>query len=333
MNKLLLLSVGLLVTFVIVAISLPIHKPKEIPNVANNHLAVYYGYPSSVNNSNGDVQKATNEFSKFDIIVFGDSVEHPIHGDYANSKKIIKNLNSVGNKLIFGYIDLGVTNSTQHNNLDTIKQYIDEWVNLNVQGVFLDDFGYDYGVTRNRQNEVVDYAHSKGLKVFANSWDVDQALGDIDEKGQTNPTHITKGDWYLAESWLVGANKYNDISSWQNKADKCLDYKKMKGINIAVVSTNVANGTTLADKYSDQFKMAWWSSTIYGFPFQWTDNYYSSGNNNLIYYDKIVNNIEIPLTVPPVHITSTQTVLDTAQGKIVVEGDGSTWGTGHISTE
>jgi hypothetical protein len=37
------------------------------------------------------------------------------------------------------------------------------------QQVMLDDFGYDFGVSRARQNSAVDYAHAQWLAVIANA--------------------------------------------------------------------------------------------------------------------------------------------------------------------
>ena len=48
----------------------------------------------------------------------------------------------------FGYIDLGVT--TQDLPLTEVYARIDEWKATGAQGIFLDDFGYDYGTTRDR---------------------------------------------------------------------------------------------------------------------------------------------------------------------------------------
>src|SRR5688500_8633894 len=38
-------------------------------------LAVYYGYPSLVNGSGGDVERAVATFAAYDVVVFGDGLE------------------------------------------------------------------------------------------------------------------------------------------------------------------------------------------------------------------------------------------------------------------
>src|SRR5437762_10297138 len=38
-------------------------------------LAIYYGYPSLVENARGDIVKATAVFAKYDVVVWGDGLE------------------------------------------------------------------------------------------------------------------------------------------------------------------------------------------------------------------------------------------------------------------
>jgi hypothetical protein len=75
------------------------------------YLAIYYGWPSLVENSQGNVTIASNWFQQFDLIVFGDGIWKTTHGDHLKTKTIISNLIVQGKK-VFGYVDLGV--STQN---------------------------------------------------------------------------------------------------------------------------------------------------------------------------------------------------------------------------
>lgn len=99
------------------------------------YLAIYYGWPSLVENSQGDVAKASNWFNQFDLIVFGDGIWHPSHGDHVKTKSIIQNLITNGKK-VFGYVDLGVT--TQNLNETQMRQAVDGWhaMSANVRKVF-----------------------------------------------------------------------------------------------------------------------------------------------------------------------------------------------------
>ena len=47
---------------------------------------------------------------------------------------------------------------------------------MGVHGVFLDEAGYDFGVTRVRQNAIVDYIHGRGLQAFVNAYNPDDVF-------------------------------------------------------------------------------------------------------------------------------------------------------------
>lgn len=291
-------------------------------------LAIYYGWPSVVNGAAGNVTTATSTFAQFDIIVLGAGLEETTHGDHANTVSIINNLNSIGGKKVFGYINLGCGKNP---NPAVVKDQIDKWSTMNVYGVFLDCAGFDYSVTRTIQNDVTDYAHAKSLKVFMNAWNPDQIGGDLNENGVYQPTHVGVGDWYLAESWLISSNTYLSISDWSAKADKCLTYKRIKGIETTVIATNAPNSALPTDNTTDKFKMAWWAAAMYGFPFQWSDIWYSGGNNTLNYYASPAN-YGTSFTGDPIHNSgSTSNYRTTDTGMISVVGNGSSAGTGAFT--
>ncbi|NQX71364.1 hypothetical protein HQN90_35300 [Paenibacillus alba] len=299
------------------------------PTGALPHLAIYYGWPSAVNGAGGNVTTATNTFNQFDVIVFADGIEHATHGDHANTATIMTNLKNAGKK-VFGYVDLGV--STQNLSTTVMKQYVDEWYAMGAYGIFLDDYGFDYGVTRARQNTMLDYIHGKGMKVFMNSWNVDDASGDKDETGAASTTHAQSGDWYLAESWLVSGNAYQSTTDWYAKANKALAYKRNKGINTAVVSTAASGAAGSSDHTSDKYKMAWWGAAMYNFPFQWTDLNYSASNGTLYYYNNLSTSYGSTYSADPTNPSSGQYQRTTNTGQIVMTGNGSTTGTGSFTT-
>jgi hypothetical protein len=249
-------------------------------NLKVGNLGIYYGYPSLVNGSNGDLTKAANAFKVFDVIVFGDNIEHSTHSDHAKTQQIISMLKPNGNK-IFGYVPIG-TNGAARLSIAQIKQNVDEWQSMGVYGIFLDEYGFDYGVTRTKQNEIVSYVHGKGLKVFANSWVPADALGDKNEVGITQPSLLGAGDLYLMESWIVEGGSIQLTSQWVTKADQALFYQQTKGVQITILSTtpNPANNVN-----SFSYKLASYATAMYGFAyFQWTDDNYSASNNSINVY-------------------------------------------------
>lgn len=292
-------------------------------------LGVYYGWPSLVNGAAGNLTTAANTFNQFDILVFGDGIEHTSHGDNANTKTIMTTLKTNGKK-VFGYVDLGV--STQNLSIATMKTYVDEWKSMGAYGIFLDDYGFDYGVTRARQNTMLQYIHSVGLKAFMNAWNIDDALGNLDETGASNPPSVVAGDYYLAESWLISGNAYQSVAAWSAKADKALAYYRSKGVITAALATNAAGSAAATDNTTDKFKMAWWAAAMYGFPFQWTDLWYSASNNTLYAYSSLSTSYGSSFPGDPVHGSgSTVNTRATNTGTITVSGNGFTTGTGSYT--
>jgi len=88
------------------------------------YLAIYYGWPSLVEHSQGDVTKAGNWFQQFDLIVFGDGIWKQTHGDHLKTENIIENLIN-GGKKVFGYVDLGV--SKQNLSDAQMREAVDGW--------------------------------------------------------------------------------------------------------------------------------------------------------------------------------------------------------------
>jgi hypothetical protein len=77
-------------------------------------------------------------FNQFDLIVFGDGIASPSHGDHLNTQTIIQSLDSLG-KLSFGYVDLGVT--TQNLSISLMQITVNNWTLMGVKGIMFDDAG------------------------------------------------------------------------------------------------------------------------------------------------------------------------------------------------
>jgi hypothetical protein len=160
-------------------------------------LAFYYGFPSAVNQANGNLDKAFDAFKEFDLVVFGDTVEFPqfkgatgqvsnfgctqnSHNDHDNAQVIINRLQAPsGHTQVFGYVSVGGENTYRRCTddgppvaltEDQIKQRIDMWAGMNVTGVFFDEAEYGFGSSRRLQNVAIDYAHKKSLRVFINGY-------------------------------------------------------------------------------------------------------------------------------------------------------------------
>jgi hypothetical protein len=169
-------------------------------------LAVYYGFPSSVNGAAGNIDNAAAVFSQYDVVIFGDSLQFPrytgapgqkpdygcdqdSHLDHDNTVGIISRLNTAGTA-VYGYVSIGGENTAWKcdtngdgtvepapHTMAEIQARVDAWAAMGVKGIFLDEAEYGFGCSRDRQNAVVDYVHNKNLGVFINAWNPDDVFG------------------------------------------------------------------------------------------------------------------------------------------------------------
>ena len=243
-------------------------------------LAIYHGFPSLVNGSGGDPAAASEVFQEYDIVVLGDGLQDPAHPDHANTASLIARLKTPPNATaVYGYIPIGVTTANLSN--EEIQSRVDAWMALGTAGIFVDEADYAFGVSRQRQNEVVDYVHSRGLGVFINAFDPDDvfspAIHMLNPEGL--PAHLGSTDIYLHESFQVILGEFQDPAFWASKSDRALAYQSEFGTRMAAVTT-VSPGQPGFD--STKFEYAWWSALLYGFDAMgWGEPDYSAGDNSL----------------------------------------------------
>lgn len=132
-----------------------------------NRLFIYYGNPIAYKGL-WDVESIVTEIANnYDIWVVGDTYQDPTHEVYAQTVEIITKLRQRG-VVIYGCVPIGANTSAL--TPSQITQRIDQWTTIGVDGIFLDEFDFDYGNTRSKQIEIVNYVHSKGLPYCANAW-------------------------------------------------------------------------------------------------------------------------------------------------------------------
>lgn len=225
---------------------------------------------------------------------------------------------------LFGYVNLGPNNpespqdSWRYANLTKIKTEIDQLVESNWYGVFIDQFGYDYHETRQRQNEIIDYAHQKGLKCFVNAWFPDDALGSIFNavsNPTSEPTHLNSGDYYLIESFLMSDSFYRGDSSYLDKFLKIKNYHEDLGINIVVLSYK--REATSWNQASDDIQLSYILAQCLGYQGWWF-----GGWNGRADYWYLNPSVDLGQLVQPLHvITGTRYVAQTEHYRIEYYAD------------
>lgn len=241
------------------AVSLVISSQAQAAATINpESLLIYYGWPSSINKTY-EVSKAAAEFSRYQHAVIGDGLQDPAHGDHANTKAIIAGASANGTRF-YGYIDLGVT--TQNLSLDEIAARVQAWQAMGVVGILLDDFGYDFNVTRDRQNAAVELIQQAGLSVIANAWHVDDVFATtVDAVFNPNGTATKLGanDFYLFESHQIKLGAAVSRDEWLTKAQKLAEYQVANGIRVMSVTTSSAP----TDFSGEKFAYSWLAAAMF----------------------------------------------------------------------
>lgn len=238
----------------------------------------YYGYPNSFNSlvNAWTNEKVAQDMAKYGIVVLGQGVEDPAHGDYANTQVIIPRVQALNpNCKVFGYASV-------NNTFSAFKAIVDDWVALGVDGIFMDEAGYDFGsvATNGRAafNEKVDYVHTlidpgssssgaadtSDMVVFVNAWNTDHILGTADDGSYPNSTwnpseeesSLTSTDYVLLESLAVNTTAYSGNAGYASKSDwatrvvKAQELRTTYGVNFAaigIINDDNVNGQDLFD--------------------------------------------------------------------------------------
>ncbi len=231
-------------------------------DVQPRKLLIYYAIPININGVN-DADYAAGILANYDDVVLGGGLQDPEHANYATTTSIIQKLAALSpNTVVWGYIDIGV--STNNHSLATLQEQIDQWVFAGATGIFCDDYGYDYQVSRTRQNDVLTYIHSKGIGAIMNAWNIDHVFSPAVE-ATYNPsgtaTVADERDVYLLESWVFNTevveanpaasyhssrNYYAIISDIKTRGDAARTYRTTFGSRMFAVNIAKFTGTSPA---------------------------------------------------------------------------------------
>jgi phage-related tail fiber protein len=278
-------------------VSLPgAHSENNLTNSKIKSLLIYYGYPPAYKglwDNNAVIEAIAKDC---DIWVCGDTYQDPSQEVYSDTSAIIAGLLAKGVE-VYGYIPIGV--NTENRSLATLQTAIDQWCVLNVSGIFVDEFGFDYNVTRDRQNSVCSYIHSKGKKYMANAWFFeDFAADNVSEiqpftsyylasdritnykTGNPNNTALTRNpdDSFLVEDFCVDESSGLKTDRWDTtvKYDYINQLNALKGsYPIHAIATLPQHGTNasayikwdLLSPYNSMDSLApyvWATATAFG---------------------------------------------------------------------
>jgi len=203
------------------------------PYFAGN-LLVYYWYPSVINWSAWDINKAESEFSKYKIVVLGNGLEYVDHPDYDNTKQIIEDLKWITQ--FYGYIPL-----VDGGNMDEEKMInaITAWKNMGVDWIFIDEAWFDYWQQyvwtsiddyKLFLKWTYDYAKLLGLWIIFNAWNAEDV---VDNLPLTEDDTLFIEDYYYWD-WEKALEYQTHVENYLSKIDSLTVKPKLACIATAV---------------------------------------------------------------------------------------------------
>ncbi len=234
-------------------------------SVKPENVLRYDGDPLTINGATS-LDEAVDVFKAYDYVIFGDPTRWvdnpPIIYDLQNHPEIT-------NTRFFVGVDVGVTTSNLQGT--DLALAIIVWDN-----VFLTNFGSEYGVTRERQNEALHWVNEDLVTVILDAPAEELFLDTVD--ADFNPTgaalDINETAYYFYDDYLIEDGGYADQTTWQQKS--AIVKEASKEIGFRVLAT-----TTSDNSYDqDQFYYAWHGTLIDGWrAIGWGEPGYGVNNN------------------------------------------------------
>lgn len=214
-------------------------------------ILVYLGSPAAINGS-ASIDEAAEHFVKYDHVVLGPDLEQDSSLGHIDAISIINKVHEDRSVSFYGYIDCSISTET----VSEIQVRINKWKDMGVAGIYCANFGYDKGVSRERQNLILDSIHQYDLTAILDATNPDDVLSDTADTTY-NPDwvvpNIQVGDIYHLKGFAVNTS----AGSYQNFADLHLMMDKLIGfrdsIGIRIFGTSIVNNATPANTAQGYF--------------------------------------------------------------------------------
>ena len=154
------------------------------------------------------------------------------------------------------------------------------------------EFGFDFGVSRTRQNLFVDHAHNEGLNVMVNSWQLENALEP--EMGIESSLSGDAGDYIMLESFFMSdrSSVANDFDFQVTRAKKAYTYARVLGIKVAALARISRSEYNASSDQTNRFAQAWYATAMFGFDaFQYTESNFSASTSEVFFFTNPMESI------------------------------------------
>jgi hypothetical protein len=239
-------------------------------NTGLGSLLIFYSPPNIMNGRYSD-DYAAGVIARHTDVILGSGLQQSGNPYHASTVAIIQKVAALGTgTTCWGYIDLGIINGSSNLSISTLQTQIDEWIAIGATGIFCDLVGYDYGVSRDRQNTIINYIHGKGVGAFLNVWNIDDLLSPayhMTFNPGSTPTAANSTDSMLLESWICNSDAYGSpyfatFSDIKTRGDKAVAYRSSMGIRLLATSIYSHSNHTAQElrdmyEYTNAFARIW----------------------------------------------------------------------------
>ncbi len=215
-------------------------------------LLVYYGIPSAYKGLPTTTSIVSEISANCSYWVVGAGFQDPGDVNYANTVSIIQGVRDEGVN-VYGNIPIGLGAGTPSYTVSQITAMVDQWKTIGVDGIYLDQYGFDFGTDRQRQVDIVNYIHNQDLSVCANCTLVQEYLcdtlaqtgwssGDIEytrwqlRNPSDTPSPARAGDSYMMDDFCYAEYGPSDMWSTQERASLAAQLAPAKQVDIWALS-------------------------------------------------------------------------------------------------
>jgi hypothetical protein len=247
-------------------------------------VCVFLGNPLTFNGATTTAQ-AVNEFLYFNHIVFGYNLEEPTTNGHEAFVQLVQEIKKSKNIKLYGYIDVApiMTNDIALTNKIVL------WKNIGINGIMLDNFGYDKDLTRTLQNHIIQLVHNEDMgcliratydeDVFASTYDA------VHNPDRTNPI-IGQRDAYLHEVFCVNSiniDPYTDLTSLTSKCSRLTSYRYNSKAQL--FATALIGNTVTEDEAQALFNYAQAFAIMYSYDafYATTEAFGATSNSQRLY--------------------------------------------------
>lgn len=248
-----------------------------------SRVTIYSGDPLLVNDA-ANSDEAARYFTYFDQVILRNIDANS--NEILNTRTVIEKTHALSNTKFYIEIDAGVF--TSNYTIDYINVLIDTWANAGIDGVYFINFGYDKGVNRRRQNDLLDLVHNKGLYVIVSATNIDDIFSTDNLQGMNEdnePINIDSDDAVLYRNFAIDGATYQDINTLKSDISKLIYYRTAYGNKIFALATIDEMDETEAQK---QYYYAQALSILYSL-----DSFHAINSGENLHTVKFYNNIPI----------------------------------------